>query len=108
MAADKLHGKQLRHSLTWDAQLEVVGFEQMTSLGSAVALTTIPAGARAMSIQCEVANVRLRPDATNPTSGVGMILVANQWYFLNVPLADVRVIQVSAGAKLNISYYGIG
>lgn len=87
--------------------LDALGYTQLTSLGSAVDLGTIPAGAETVILQAEAQNVRFRDDGTNPTATVGMILVVNTMYeFTTAQIARMRVIQAAASAILNISFYG--
>lgn len=94
-----------------DAALDALGHGQLTSLGSAVAVSTvtggIPAGTQIVVLQPETQNVRYRDDATNPTTAIGLILVANTMYEFNVSqIARMAVIEVAATAKLNIAFYG--
>jgi len=81
-----------------------VGYQQITSLASAAALT-IPAGAKRAIIQAEAQAVRWRDDGTNPAAGVGMVLAAGASIQYNGDLAAFRVIESAASAKLNVSYY---
>jgi hypothetical protein len=82
-----------------------LGYQQITSLSSATALT-IPAGAQYALITCEVANVRWRDDGSAPTASVGMILATGSTLVYEVGnLALIQFIQVSSGAILNVSYY---
>ena len=90
---------------------DALGYGQLTSLSSAVAVSTvsggIPAGTQTVVLQPETQNVRYRDDNTAPTSSVGMILVANQMYEVTVAqAAQMKVIEATASAKLNISFYG--
>lgn len=82
------------------------GYQQITSLGAATALT-IPTNTRAALIQAESQNVRWRGDGTDPTASVGMILVVGQpvWFDFQ-KLSRLRFIETTASAKLNISYFG--
>jgi hypothetical protein len=81
-----------------------VGFEQITDLDAAVALS-VPARARVALFQAEDEGVRWRPDGTDPTDQVGHLLSAGEdlWYTSNLNL--VRFIGIAAGAKLNVSFY---
>lgn len=90
---------------------DALGYGQLTSLSSAVAISTvtggIPAGAEIVVLQSEAQNVRYRDDNTAPTGTVGMILVTNTLYTFNVAqIARMQVIEATASAKLNISFYG--
>lgn len=91
--------------------LSALGYGQLTSLSSAVAVSTvsggIPAGTVTVLLQPEAQNVRYRDDNTNPTASVGMILVANTIYEFSVAqFAQMKVIETTTSAKLNISFYG--
>jgi hypothetical protein len=82
-----------------------VGYQQITSLSSATALT-VPTGAQYALIVCEVANVRWRDDGSAPTASVGMLLATGSTLIYEVGnLALIQFIQVSSGAILNVSYY---
>ena len=88
----------------FDDQLEDKGYQQLTSLGTAQALT-VPAGARAAIIQAETQGVRWRDDGTNPTASVGMVIAAGSDFFYTGDLAAIRLIEQAASAKVNVSYY---
>jgi len=83
-----------------------VGFVQMTSLSSATGLSSIPSGAQYALINAEDQNVRWRDDGTNPTASVGMVLEAGDTMLYDMPLSALKVIEETASAKLNVSYYG--
>lgn len=84
-----------------------LGYQQITSLSSATALT-VPSGASIAVLQAETQNVRIRDDGTNPTASVGMIISTTAEPFVyRGDLGRIKAIQVSASAKLNISYYGV-
>jgi hypothetical protein len=87
------------------AGLTAKGYQQITSLSSAAALT-VPTGATVALIQAESQSIRWRDDGTNPTTTVGMVLAAGETVFFTGSLSAFRAIEVSASAKLNISYYG--
>lgn len=85
---------------------DALGYQQITSLSSATALT-IPAGTTLAVIRCETQSVRWRDDGTNPTATVGMLMLAADsplYYTGQLPL--IKFIEATASAKLNISYYG--
>lgn len=83
-----------------------LGYQQITSLSTAQTLT-IPATSTFATVEAEVADVRWRDDGTAPTGSVGMILYAGvpTTFGGAAELAALKLIQVSAGAILNISYY---
>ena len=84
--------------------LSALGFQQITSLASSTALT-VPGGATLAVIQAEGADVRWRDDGTAPTATVGMLLPAGAELRYTGALAALRLIQASAGATVNVSYY---
>lgn len=90
---------------TLQAYMQPVLYTQVTSLGSAVGLGTIPDGAKLAVIQAEAQNVRYRDDGTNPTTGAGMILVANDILFYTGNFSAIKFIEVTATAKLNVTFY---
>jgi hypothetical protein len=81
------------------------GFQQITNLGSAVGMTVPATGASFAVILAEAQNVRWRDDGVAPTAGVGMLLEAGVEFTYQGDLSAVRFIEVTAGAKLNVSYY---
>ncbi len=84
-----------------------LGFQQITSLSSAVGLTipTEPFVPTRAFIVAEGNDVRWRDDGTNPTASVGMILIRNNVLSYDGDLKKIKFIESAAGAKLNISYY---
>ena len=87
-------------------KLRVIGFEQVTSLAAAAALT-VPKGCVAFSMQATAQAVRWRADGTNPTASVGMRVPAAgaiETHFF--PPNACRFIQETASAVLNVTYYG--
>lgn len=81
-----------------------LGYQQITSLSAATALT-VPAGARFALIRPETQGIRWRDDGTNPTSTVGMPVDAGDTVFFTGKLSVVKVIETAVSAKLNVSYY---
>lgn len=88
-----------------DGFVEPAGYTQITSVSSAVSLGTIPDGTKLTLIQAESQNVRWRDDGTNPTTTVGMLLQAGQTLVYNGNPARVRVIETTASASVNVSFY---
>lgn len=82
-----------------------LGYQQLTSLASAAALT-VPTGARWALLQAEDADVRWRDDGSSPTASVGMLLKNGASLVYDGSLSALRLIQVSASAKVNVAYYG--
>lgn len=95
------------------------GYQQITSLVAATALTVpgggtkvvggsdTPSDVNAALIQAETQSVRWRDDGTNPTAAIGMILAAGESFLYTGDLNRIKFIEVTASAKLNVSYYSI-
>jgi hypothetical protein len=81
-----------------------VGYQQITSLGTAQALT-VPSNARMAMVQPTGQSVRWRDDGTNPTASIGMVIAAGDIMEFTTDLSALRFIQTTASAVLNISYY---
>jgi len=91
----------------------VCGFQQITSLGSSTALTIPTKDAQgntckpnAVLLQPETQNVRWRDDGTAPTATIGMLLptTATQPFYYDGDLNQIRFIQTTASASLNVYY----
>jgi hypothetical protein len=91
---------------TIDGAVDNNGYQQVTALSSAAALT-VPAGTLLAVLQAEGADVRYRDDDTNPTSSVGMIIAAGTSVVYNGQLSRLRFIESGGTAKLNVSYYKV-
>jgi hypothetical protein len=91
--------------LTAPAGLTPLGYQQITSLSAAAALT-VPAGATAALISAESQGMRWRDDGTNPTASVGMPIAAGESIFFTGSLSAFKAIEQTASAKLNVNYYG--
>ncbi len=85
-----------------------VGFENFTSLSSAVTLTPPGTGsdrANCALIIAKTQGVRVRRDGTAPTASVGF------WVPPDVPvpffdnLSNIKVIEVTASAEICVMYY---
>jgi hypothetical protein len=88
------------------------GYQQITSLSSAQTLTVPPRTPDGSNnkpvfalIVAEGAPVRWRDDGTAPTATVGMPLAVGVPLQYDGNLQNIRFIEQSASAKLNISYY---
>lgn len=89
---------------TKPAGLTCLGDQFLTSLVSATALT-VPTGATCAVIQAESQSVRWRASGANPTTSLGMLIPAGSEYFYTGPLNTFKAIEVTNGAKLNITYF---
>lgn len=88
---------------TWGSAL---GFQQITSLSAATALT-VPAGAEIAVIGCDTQDVRWRDDGTSPTATIGMLLrKTDQPFVYRGSLSRIKFIEASASGVLNVSYFG--
>ena len=89
-----------------------LGYQQITSLGSAANLT-VPARdkmgnkqqATIALITPEAQAVRWRDDGVAPTSTVGMPLAVGVTLQYDGDLTNIKFIEQASGAKINISYY---
>jgi len=93
-------------SIVREQNLTPKGYQQITSLTSAVALT-VPANAIYAFLVAEVADVRYRDDGTAPTATVGWPLARDTAFWYIGSLSAVKFIQVQSSGILNISYYGV-
>lgn len=90
---------------TYPANWIPLGYQQLTSLAAATSLT-VPTGATRALLLAEGQAIRWRDDGTNPTAAVGMPIAAGESIPYVGNLSKLRVIEQTASAKLNISYYG--
>lgn len=82
-----------------------LGFQALSSLGTATGLT-VPTGAAEALIICETQNVRWRDDGTAPTSSTGMLLPVNTPFaYFAVDLTKIQLIQTASSATCDVSYY---
>lgn len=82
-----------------------LGYQQITSLSSAVGLT-VPSGAGHAAVVCTGQTVFWRDDGTAPTATVGMPLLVNTTLVVySFSIAKIQFIQASASASCNVSYY---
>lgn len=80
------------------------GFQQITSLSSATALS-VPSDTTAALISVTDQNVRWRDDGTSPTASVGMQLLVGATFFFDGDLSKIKFIEETTSAKINVSYY---
>lgn len=85
-------------------ELQCVGFQQITGL-DAVKSLTVPAGATLAVVCAEAQKVRMRPDGTDPTAAIGMVLPVDTNIIITGHLGKYKFIEATATAKLNVSYY---
>jgi hypothetical protein len=90
-------------------QYTSLGYCQLTSLGSAVGLSTcsggIPTGSLFVELCSETVALRYRDDGTPPTASVGMPINASMCFQYAGPLANFSVIQAASSGILDVSFY---
>lgn len=91
-----------------DFRAEVaLGYSQITGLSTAKGIGTVPAGCSSVYIIPEGQPIRTRDDGTNPTATVGMpFAVGAILKYTASQMAALRFIEQTAGAIINISFYG--
>jgi hypothetical protein len=89
-----------------------LGYEQITSLSASTALTVPTVDVNGTACRPTVAiiipqtqAVRWRDDGTAPTASIGMPLAAGVTLQYDGDLTQIRFIQQTASAVLNVSYY---
>ena len=99
-------------SLNLKAITTRLGYQQITSLSSAAALTVPATDVNGLSCRPSIAlitpetqGVRWRDDGTAPSASVGMPLAAGVTLQYDGDLTKIQFIEQTATAKLNISYY---
>lgn len=95
-----------RNRRVWDGQLFCKGTDQETSITPMQALTSVPDGSRAVSLQAITQDVYVTFDASTPSATNGMRLIATQIYFFNVDPTNILIVQQASGAILNVTYWG--
>lgn len=87
--------------------LDALGYEQVTGLDTAKALT-VPAGTLLAIITPSGQSVRWRDDGTNPTSSAGYPLsVGAELQYDSTDIASLKFIETAASATLDVCYYGV-
>lgn len=89
---------------TVSGQDTVLGYQQITSLGTVQTLT-VPSGATKALIQCTGQPIRWRDDGNAPTATVGMRITVGETLEYKGNLSAIRFIQEAASGVLNVSYY---
>jgi hypothetical protein len=99
-------------ALTLKAVTIRLGYQQITSLSAATALTVPQVDLNGLNarptialITPETQAVRWRDDDVNPTASVGMPLAAGVTLQYDGDLTKIKFIEQVAGAKLNVTYY---
>ncbi len=81
------------------------GCVQMSTLSSAIALSSIPEKARLVYIQAETQSIRWRDDGTSPTASVGNLIQAGDTIEYDGDISQVKIIETTTSAKANLAYY---
>lgn len=84
------------------------GYQQITVLTAAVALTVPPAcGSKASLavITAEAQAVRYRDDGVDPTAAIGMPMATGVTLNYEGSISKIKFIEQTASAKLNVSFY---
>lgn len=85
------------------------GYFQQVGLVAAQGLPSLPVDATLAILTVSGQPVRFRDDGTNPTATVGMPIAVGQSYTFkgtNALLAATKLIQTTATATVDVSYYG--
>jgi len=102
-AAGPTPARQVR---TADLNLDPKGYQQLTSLATATGLTVPPKAVLAL-VQIEGSRpIRWRDDGTDPTATVGIQVPGNTTFWYIGDLESVKFIEETAGAIVNVSFYG--
>lgn len=84
-----------------------LGYQQITSLSSATALT-VPAGTKLVLVTPQTQAVRWRDDGTDPTASVGYPLaVGAELQYSAAQFSRLKFIEQTASAAINVCYYGL-
>lgn len=87
---------------------KVLGYQQVVAGGADAAFTpTIPDGTEYIEVVATAQAIRWRADGTTPTAAIGMPVPVGTpviFYFQSLPL--LKLIAQTAGAALDITYYG--
>lgn len=85
--------------------LRPLGYQQITSLSSATALT-VPDGTAVVLVTCSTAPCRFRDDGVDPTASVGYpMAIGEERIYAGSPTA-LKFITQTSGTVLDILYYG--
>jgi hypothetical protein len=96
------------HVVIRERKWQVVGFENIAVLSSAIGLNAgLAAAADFVLLNPVTQNVRYRDDGTNPTATVGILLATTlpSPFVYYGPLTAIKLIQTAATATLNVAYY---
>lgn len=83
---------------------QALGYQQITNLSVATGLT-VPQGATRALIAPLSKDIRWRDDGVNPTASVGMPVTAGTYLSYDGNLQNIKFIEISASAEINVTYY---
>lgn len=86
-------------------RIKPLGLVKMSSLATATGLTSVPTYANVALISVEVAPVRFRDGGIDPDATTGQLLNVGDVLTYDGDLSAIKLIQTSAGAILQVSYY---
>lgn len=89
---------------TRNGPITPLGYQQITSLSSATALT-VPTGATIAYVTVETQGVRWRDDGTSPTASIGNPVAAGAQLVYSGNLSAIKFIQQAASATIDVAYY---
>lgn len=99
-------------AITLKAVTTRLGYQQITSLSSAVGLTVPQTDVNGLAcrpsiaiITVEGAAVRWRDDDVNPTTSVGMPMAVGATLQYDGDMTKIKFIEQTASAKINVTYY---
>ena len=104
-AYDTRNAQRIPQVASIASSLTPLGYQQITATGSAFALTP-PTNARQARIGAEAQVIRWRDDGTNPTATTGQRIAAGTEVDYVGNLTAIKLIAETAGAIVNVSYYG--
>ena len=86
--------------------LKQLGYQQITSLSSATALT-VPKGTSLVLVSPQTQAVRWRDDGIDPSATVGYPLsLGSELHYDGAFAAGIKFIEQTASATINVLYYG--
>ncbi|MBS0219130.1 MAG: hypothetical protein JSR91_00160 [Proteobacteria bacterium] len=91
---------------TVPGSVRALKYEQITDLSTAKSLNP-PDDAAFAFIQADTQAVRWRADGADPTSSVGMPLPKDTLFQCTCNLTEIKFIEQTSGATLNVHYFGI-
>lgn len=90
-----------------DCPWNIIGYDRDSTISTATAFASPPAGATAVLIQAETQNIRVTCDGTTPTSTVGLLVkTTDTGVVITGDIAKLKVIEVSASAAVSLTYLG--